>query len=65
MLIMLSNKFCNILIVGSIKSNKILSKLAKLKIIRGVDQRIESTQSQIEVEVGSFLTLLYLLKILG
>jgi len=64
MLIMRSKKFCGILIVESIKIKKILPKLAKLKIIRGVDRRIESTRSRIEVKEESFLTPLHLLKTL-
>jgi len=62
MLIMHFDKFCGILIVRSIKINKILPKLAKLKIIRGADRHIGSTQSQIEVEVVFFLIPLYLIK---
>jgi len=62
---MFFDKFCVILIVESIKIKKILTELAKLKIIRRVDRCIGSTWSRNEVKVGSFSTLLYLLKSLS
>jgi len=65
MLIMLSDKFCDILIVGSIKIKKILPKPVKLMIIRGVNHRIGSTRSRNEVKVETFLTPLCLIKSLG
>jgi len=65
MLIMRLDKSHGILIVGSIKIDKILPKSAKLKIICEVDWRIESIRSWIEIEEGSFLTSLHLLKNLG
>jgi len=65
MLIIRSNKFQVILIVGSIKIKKILFESTKLKIIRGVDRQIGSTRNWNEVKVGSFLIPLYLIRSLG
>jgi len=64
MLIMQSNKFQDILIVGSIKIKKIFPKPAKLNINCGVDRRIGSIRHRNEVKLGSFLLFLNLLRIL-
>jgi len=58
-------KFISIPIVRSIKTWQDPLKLVNLKIIRGVDQCIGSTRSQIGVEEESFFTHLNLLKSLG
>jgi len=65
MLIMHSDKFRGILIVGGIEIKKILPKPVKLKIIWRVELCIRSARSRIEVEEESFLTPLYLPKSLG
>jgi hypothetical protein len=65
MLITRYNKFQDILIVGSIKIKKILPEPANLKFKYGVDRRIGSIWHRNEVNLGSFLTPLYLLRSLG